>query len=314
MKNENKVKGFFYLIGFLIPLLILSFLCNRFYYHNRFPVKPEIARDTKTLILGDSHAAFALDPDIIGKAVNFSSYGESYIHNYYKLKYALKHNSSIKVIILPIDIHSFSDFRKDRIHFTLNWYRFIDFIDLGWHKNQFVPYLLKYLNLSLFEFKGKYSRFFKDLFKKQGNQKSTPFRYGFTPQEGFFFQQQKEKARRRAYRQLRGYDYFCEELVFYFKKILNECEKNRIRVILLKLPITEAYFTVVSQLINVNHLYEQVFGLARQYKNIHSFDYQKLYFKNESGLFWDPQHLNQTGARNISTIIKNRLTELHLIE
>ena len=71
----------------------------------------------KVLAMGDSHVATGFDPRVFKNAFNFSLYGENYIYNYYKLKYILQRNPQIRVIILPIDLHSFSSWRADRFLF-----------------------------------------------------------------------------------------------------------------------------------------------------------------------------------------------------
>ena len=313
MRNANKYQALFRLVLFLIPLLLASFYLNRCYMKNQLAIDPPLTRGINILILGDSHAAFALDPGFIDRAFNFSSYGESYIHNYYKLKYALRHAPGIQVVILPIDLHSFSDFRKDRIHFTPDWYRYLNYVELGWRKKRLVSYLLNDLKLGLFEFRGNTSFLTPSILKKKNPPPSRQPSYGFTPQTGFFFQNQNKKARNRAYRQLKGFNTFSGEMEFYFRKILDLCETHHLQVILLKLPVSRAYFDVASRLINVDRYYGKIFALTRHYKNIHTFDFQKLYFGNQSGLFWDPQHLNSTGSRDISTIVGKRIKNLNLV-
>ena len=314
MNRKKKSKALFYLILFLVPFFILSIICNRIYYNIQIPIKPYIPPNTEILILGDSHAAFALDPEVIGKTVNFSSYGESYVHNYYKLKFALKKSKSLKIVILPIDLHSFSDFREDRIHFNMKWLQYIDFIELGWIKNKPISYLIKYLHLRIFEFKGHYLQFINHFFSHQDSQKSNLLiDKGFIAKDGFYFHKQDEKAQRRASRQLKDFNYFSKEIVLFFKKILQECEDNQIQVVLMKSPITREYYKQADRLINIKHLYSQVFQIARKFRNIHLLDFQTLYFKNESGLFWDPQHLNKIGASKFSALVKNHLVQHKLI-
>ena len=115
MKDGTRLKSILSLLVFLIPLLAASLILTRILQEMQYPNGPEIPGDTEILILGDSHGVCALDPGIIGRAVNFSSPGESYLHNYYKLRWFLKQEHSLKAILLPLDLHSFSDFRKDRI-------------------------------------------------------------------------------------------------------------------------------------------------------------------------------------------------------
>jgi hypothetical protein len=314
MKYRQKIKSFLLLVLFLIPLLGISLYLTYLNIRIQYPDRATIPEDTEILILGDSHTVFALDPVLIGNAFNFGSSGESYIHNYYKLKFALKRNHSLKAIILPLDLHSFSDFRKDRIHFNLNWLRYLDYPELGRIKKQGLFYLIKYLNLRFFSFKGRYRQFGDALLNRGLTRKINQEEPGFVAREGYFFHNREEKAKKRASRQLKGFDPFSPEMVLFFKSILKECKDRQLRVILLKLPITEDYYQQAGKLIDIPRLDTRVQQLVRNLIRVCIFDFQKIYFKNEAGLFWDPQHLNKIGARDISVRIHNRLIRQGIID
>jgi hypothetical protein len=314
MKGIEKFKSLLMLLVFLAGLLGLSLLLTRLLIRIEYP-PPDIPRDTEILILGDSHAVYALDPNLIGKTVNFSSAGESYIHNYYKLKWALKRCPSLKTVVLPVDLHSFSDFRKDRIHFTLNWLRYLDYPELGWIKNKVLDYGVKYLDLLFFGFKGQYRKFAKAIlkpgYKSNPDSEESP---GFKPREGFFFHNRDEKARKRAGRQFNGFNPFCPEMVYFFKRILNRCANHQLRVILLRLPISRNYYLQAEKLTDITLLEARMLLLAQQFPHATVIDFRKIYFNHESGLFWDPQHLNRAGARDLSLRFRDRLVQQGFIE
>lgn len=315
MKLVEKFKSLLMLMVFLVPLLVISLLLTQLIIHIQYPHSPNIPGDTEILILGDSHAVCALDPNLIGKTVNLSSSGESYMHNYYKLKWFLKNSTSLKTVVLPMDLHSFSDFRKDRIHFTLNWLRYLDYLELGWIKKQILDYGIKYLDLRFFGFKGRYRQFADALLqpddKSKPNLEETP---GFKPRDGYFFHNREEKARKRAGRQLMGFDPFCSDMVFFFKRILNQCLDRQLRVVLLKLPISQDYYNQAEKLTDISGLEARMLQLARQFPKVIVIDFRKIYFQQEAGLFWDPQHLNKIGARDISIRFRDSLTQQRIIE
>jgi len=87
MKYCQKIKSLLLLVLFLIPLLGISLYLTHLNIRNQYPDRATIPEDTEILILGDSHTVFALDSVLIGNAFNFGRSGESYIHNYYKLKF-----------------------------------------------------------------------------------------------------------------------------------------------------------------------------------------------------------------------------------
>jgi len=310
MKPSDKTGALPFVLAGLF-LVFLFFLCNQMYLQRQVPANPSIPADTEILILGDSHASYALDPELIGKAYNFSGYSESYVHNYYKLKYALKQNLSLRAVILPIDLHSFSDFRQERVFFNPQWLPFIDYLEVGWIKNRFLPYLVKYLNLRLFAFRGKYSLLFK-LFSKTGSASAAnpEMVSGYSPQNKYILfrrDRQIQRAKNRAARQLRGFDPFSKEMAVFFKMILAECARNKLHVVLLKLPVSEVYYDEARRLIDIRQLYERMLALARPYRNVQFLDFQKLLFKNGAGFFSDSQHVNKTGAEKISRLVGKSL-------
>lgn len=300
---------------FLVPLLGICLLLTHTIIRIQYPDSPNFPGETEILILGDSHAVCALDPNIIKKSVNFSSSGESYTHNYYKLKWILKRSHSLKTVVLPIDLHSFSDFRKDRIHFTLNWLRYLDYLELGWIKKRILECGIKYLDLKFFGFKGQYQKFADALFQPGNMSKPNPEEApGFKPRDGYFFHNREEKARKRANRQLKGFDPFCPEMVFFFKRILNLCLDREFRVVLLKLPISQEYYKQAEKLTDVTGLETRILQLARRFPEATVIDFRKIYFRQEAGLFWDPQHLNKIGARDLSLRFRDRLIQQRIIE
>ncbi|MCB0475619.1 MAG: hypothetical protein KDC69_08080 [Flavobacteriaceae bacterium] len=91
----KKIRNF---ILFLSAILILLTLFNKFTlsYHDPFKVN----KDCNVLILGDSHAKFAFNDQIIKRTCNFSNDADSYFYSYLKLKQILKINPQIDTVLI----------------------------------------------------------------------------------------------------------------------------------------------------------------------------------------------------------------------
>jgi len=302
-------------LAFLTPLLIATLLINRFYFSARSADRMPIPPQCRILILGDSHVSFGIDPAIIGPAVNFSSYGESYIQNFYKLKYALTVGRSIRTVILPIDLHSFSSFRLERIGFNPHWAAYIDYLELGRIKGRFPEYLVKTIDLRLWAYRGQYGRLLPFLFPSDRRPKAIrpDIERGFTPKTGFFFRKKQGRSWNRVRRQLLGFNHFHPQLVLFFRRILSLCAERDIRVVLVKMPITSRYYRHAARLVPVDDFYGRIERIAGEYPGVHRLNYQAIYFKLENWLFFDAEHLNNRGARHLSDLLRKNLIQLGLL-
>ena len=122
MKRERLIKTFKVAL-FLLLFIALNHAVGRWFLEKRLAASRTgfidrefhtVEKEIEILAMGDSHVATGFDPRVFQHAFNFSLYGENYIYNYYKLKYILQSNPPIKVVILPVDLHSFSSWRADR--------------------------------------------------------------------------------------------------------------------------------------------------------------------------------------------------------
>ena len=223
--------------AFILPLIFLGAVFSRLDEKIAFPGKFWIPPGTRILILGDSHAVCSLDPGRIGKAVNFSSDGESYVQNYYKLKYALRCAPSLRTVILPVDLHSFSDFRAKRIMVDAEWSRYIDFLEIGKLRKKRFHYFYEWLKLRCFGFRGRYERFYRRWILGRKTVSVSRLDRGFLPYQGIFIKKNSmARGQKRAFRQLKGYNIFSPEMVFFFKKILDLARQHELNIILLRFP------------------------------------------------------------------------------
>lgn len=82
--------------------------------------------DTKTLILGDSHARTALNPEFIRASFSSAQKAEELEYSYYKLKQALNTTNSLENIILTVSYFNFSSPVDNEAEMMKRYHRIID--------------------------------------------------------------------------------------------------------------------------------------------------------------------------------------------
>lgn len=116
--------------------------------------------DLRVLVLGDSHARYGLDPQVLGNAFNFATADEGYMNSYYKLRHILTHDRrEIEIVILAIGLHSFEPSRADTT-FVSYWSRYIDFIEWGERTGNVKSGIVRAVRGALFPYLGESSIIF----------------------------------------------------------------------------------------------------------------------------------------------------------
>jgi hypothetical protein len=312
--GREKIKAWIMVLVFVLPLLLLCFGLSRIHEAIVAPARYRIPAGARILILGDSRADYSLNPVRIGRAVNFSSHGESYIQNYYKFKYAMENAPSLRTVILPVDLHSFNGFRSRRVFFDLEWQRYIDYLELWSFKKQRLYYLREWGALRFFGFRGKYQRFFGRYVQGLRDKPLSQIDRGFRPRKGFFHLDPKKRGSLyMASHQLQGLVKFCPDMVFFFRRILDLARRNDMDVVLLRSPVTPAYMKVARKFLAVNRYYERVREITAGHPRIHFLFKQKMFQRNSTAYFFDAQHMNAKGARIFSDAVRRDLIRLKLL-
>ncbi len=315
MLRHRKIIRFILYLLFLISVFSVSYFINNIWREYRKNSEEVIDPTAKVLILGDSHTANGIDPETIGNAVNFADYGESYIHDYYKLKYALRQNNYIKAVILPVDLHSLNDLRNERVLFTGYWDRYIDFPELGKIKGRQLQYLIyKYIDIEIFDFRGEFSALFSQLFKSKKKSKKKKFINKFRGVKNQYFHRNRDrKGEKRALRHYLGAKYPNREMAGFLIRIIKLCKSRGLKLILLRMPVTINYFKVAKSFVKVKNYYNFVKGLIKHYPNTFLLDYHDIFFNKERWKFYDSEHLNFDGAVLFSNILKKKLEDMGVI-
>lgn len=270
----------------------------------------ENKKDIQLLFMGDSRAKTSFDPTLIEHSFNFGAGGESYILTYYKLKKILEDpDLNLKAITLPFDLHTFSAYRTTEIRDEWYWRKYVDFKELA-DANPKLSFDQDELK-GLFPLIGGGETFIRYLlFGKE----SIPVTKGHYALKGDFSQttEKKEWASKTAYVQMANFKLLDEMLLSYFQKTIALAAEKKIKVILIKAPVTEEYYQVaLNYLPKPEEYYQKAKDKIEEYGNIYFFDYQNLFFENES-LFQSADHLNQEGVKILSQRLKKDLTRLNL--
>lgn len=269
----------------------------------------------EVLAMGDSHMATGFDPRVFKNAFNFALYGENYIFNYYKLKYILHRDARIKVIVLPIDLHSFSCWRAVRFLHDFYWVKYVDYLELGWHKKELLKFIGKYIQGRFFPYLGEFALVF-DLPAQDERTRKVPqprIFQGFIIKTETFDQNREKRARQRVRLHFQQQRCFDEVAAVYFEKILQLCARYHKPLVLVKFPVSALYYRYASQKVAVEELYEKIRLMIQPYSNVTVLDYQKSFFEHDAVYFDDPDHLNERGARVLSERIRNELLTLNIL-
>lgn len=273
-------------------------------------------RPYSTLVLGDSHLLNGVDTRVLPSTYNFSMQGENYIQSYYKLEYLLEHwtyADSLKRIILPVSVHSFSSFRSRRFFQAEVWRKYIPpsvYLEQnGWDED----YLKAYLVASLFSFNGRGEDVLGWLVSFVHERVRTELIHGFSVETHVFGnlsrQEQLRRAEQRAEMRFAGQNTIDETLLAYFNRIIDLCDQRGIRVVLVTAPVTQVYESVLWQ---EGYGTEKALGIAertaRRDANVTYVNDLSLFYGSPQW-FKDPDHLNASGAERFSERLLKDLSE-----
>jgi hypothetical protein len=320
MKRERVAKIFKVLL-FPLIFFILNYFIGQLFLQERLSASRtgsidsefhKIEKNIEIVAIGDSHVATGFDPRVFAKAFNFALYGESYIYNYYKLKYVLGRNPQVKIVILPIDLHSFSTWRADRFPHDFYWVKYVDYWEVGRHKKELLRFVGKYIKGKFFPYLGEYETTFGLQPQEKNDRKVTAPEIirGFVVKTGTFHKNRKKRTRQRVRLHYHDHHYFDMVAALYFEKILKLCALHKKNLVLVKFPVSEIYFRYASDQVPVKKLYARIGEFAKPYKSVITLDYQRLFAENDAPYFDDPDHLNRHGAKILSQKIRNDLADI----
>lgn len=268
--------------------------------YNNFLNKKE---DAEILLIGDSHIGDDILADTIKqKTINLGIPGTGYIEFYYLLKHYIHEMPKLKILVLEIDYNNFSSYRCNSFTKFPFWNKFIDYKELEKIKGNSVSQN-KFKNFTLLDDQLGRGFFVENIFTlgvKEEQWQNIKKTWGY-PKE--------PSPEERAKSHYENRTLYNDDIFFYFKKIINLCNKNNIKVIVVQLPISNKYSTEsrkyakiddFKKFLKINFLSD-----SKVYKQL---DYESL-FSNRQNLFKsNGDHLNNEGAQIFTEIFSKELS------
>jgi hypothetical protein len=305
------------ILGFII-LLLLANTALDWFYKNKVMAEMinsrkdrefyRLQEDFKYLLLGDSHFQNGVNPMILGNAYNFSSANENIIQSYYKLKYIIeKSDKELDYILLPLDLSTFNSIRSDRFKYHAYWIKYINYYELARHKKDkslfFTGLFARYMSYA-----GNYETFYRYFFS-EGKGRSQLI-LGYRPKHGDFKSKKARKDITQLHEELyQSKHWLDDDLISYFKRIMDLCENNSLKLVLVKMPVSKQHHEKISKVVDMENYHQKINQILADKKDVYVLDYQTLFFEHDN-YFNNPDHLNARGADKFSAQLKTDLEKL----
>ena len=313
------------IILFIILFLVISHFLNRLYtsiiLSNSLGFRTERQfqagkQDARILGIGDSHIKYGLHAGYLENSFVVANSAENYIQTYYKLNTYFEDESlDVALIIMSIDLHTFSSYGKDRFENIDFWGKYINYYRLALRNND-LPRLISFWLQGEFAYVGGFDEVSSLLKIQLEDQPETELINGYQPKNGFFgeFERKEELAALRADYHFKGNDPLDPDLLLYFFKMLELARENNVQVVLVRFPVTAEYYSAASKIPSLVGHYEKIDSLLalNGYGSIPILDYHDIFWDGQN-YFSDPDHLNEQGAILITKMIKNDLEDLYLL-
>ncbi len=313
------------LFFFLAVFLVISSFLNTFYVDLilsnslRFRMESQFQgakKDARILGIGDSHIKYGIHTNYLEKSFITATTGENYIQTYFKLKTHLENSDlDVALLIMPIDLHSFSSYRTDRLGNLAYWEKYLNYIELGIYKHDLPRYLSFWLQ-GEFAYFGGVSETIEFMKLRSEDQPAAELVNGYISKVGNFeeYDRKEDLADLRVDFHLRGSDVLDPDLLAYFFRILELARDNNIQVVLVRFPVTAEYYSSAKVIPSIDRHYENLDSILalNGYSFIPIFNYHDIFW-GRYDLFSDPDHLNERGAIVFTKMLKEDLEALDLI-
>lgn len=284
--------------------------------------KEQLIRSTdlsmvKTIALGDSHPFNDLlidDPAFF----NFAYHSENIVQSYYKFKYYLKRGLRPDTVLIQADEHCFSQYRESISDYT-KYERFLSETDKKEIKESFPEVFLGGQSRSfdgLKQFSPEYAPFVhRTLWKyikkgftlKKEKEFITPTGSGINYHRfSDLTEEEKQKAAgKRFAKQFPNLDNITSpRLLAYLEKTIQLCQRNGIKAVLIRYPVTPVYFETIPEPVK-QAVSDRLTAIWDRY-SVLFYDYAEL-FKDDA-LFSDQDHLNDAGAERLGDLIMSNVS------
>jgi hypothetical protein len=249
------------------------------------------------LAMGNSHNC--INTHILPNSFNYGSPGENYIRSYYKLKYILEQSGrKPEYLLLQADISCFGPKISDRFEYNYYWIKYVDYIELAKIKGD-KDVVYNWVEGKFFSYAGNYKDLWLSIVYRIKMKKLEMYR-GYREHRNyrnFADEMNREKVGRDKANLVLTKDVYLDQAIrVYFEKIMQLCQANGVKVILVRFPEAKEFYEEETRIVPVDKLYSEVDSIAAKfpvYSGILS--YQEMFFDHPE-YFFDPDHLNVEGS------------------
>jgi len=303
---------------FISPVVVIVLLSEIFLRNmdTTYTIKHEqllaSSRDIELLIVGNSHAAYGLDPEQFSlQAFNLAEVGQSlYFDKRITLKYIDRLNK-LKYVLISVDFHSlyFSD-QGNRNSWSYYGY--------GVSYKNAMPVSAKYSYLigfkaqMLVEFARraldkKYNTV-RALDVESGATLHQPFAKGFLPLKDSITDLEVPQLNERAgfFNDMVHLSHEREEVIADLEDFIGELQKRKITPILITLPV----YTDLRDRLDKKVLEQNDADIRRVSDKYHVPYWDYFSMRLSSYYFYNADHLSKRGAAYVSAIVNKRMGEL----
>lgn len=309
-KNIKKIirTGLIFLIIIVLLVLTINYIYVNQILNQKTILRSELQYDEKKgnieiLFMGDSHPANAVNTSYFENGFNFAGLSESYDQTYYKFRKAVKDNPNLKIVVLPLELYSFSDYRANKYVYVWYWLKYLGYEDLSKitkksKLNLYMASKIPVLGNGI------------ELYRLFGEKDTTSIINGWHMNTGNWssVDNKNQVASERIKIQFKD-KYSVDALLFYyFLKIITLAEENNIKVVIVKYPLSPEYIEEIEKTpFNIESYYRTVNNFVSKNENVMTLDYHDFY--TDEKLFANQDHLNVYGANVFSKELKNELVE-----
>jgi hypothetical protein len=308
----------------LILLICLSFILLSI-IGSKFLIKPVFTSDllrlnseNSTVIIGGSHGATGLKPDLLTNTVSIANSGEPIFFTYYKTKALLKNNQHVKKLILtlsPIHIsqyvdHLFFTGNSGSREYVMDYYMFVTpTLD---SEQSPIPFLSSDRILGILKYDVGIPFNYMDDIKViynyyLGTFNLNAYRYsgGFTLKEGSHLSDDMLRKKLEYY--------FSDKLISetsdigkeYINKIIDLSIKSDIELIIVSTPMHHKFQKEIPK--NISYEFnEMIKEFQLRSPKITYLDFRS--FSIDDQLFFDGDHLNKKGAKYFTEVLNDNLS------
>lgn len=281
-------------LGTLVIVLLLEWSSKQM----TKPKYMKLPKGEKAIIMGHSHAYYGLTDGLLQGAYNLSEPMEGYLYTYYKLVAAKKNNPSLDQMFLEYTNNQVTYYAKERL-----WGRYMPYLFTEQYALLGVREKVKIFSKEPVEVLKCLPSILKNNVQFMWNKPATYWGYKWEPTEiegkkdTGLTDSKEEMLEEQNYSK----DYRASmESLFYLKKIVGFCNKNKIDIFFFRSPLRNHGKKDQSQ-----NFSEYLFKTIHRdfFKDIPLFDFADLPFEQKH--FLDLTHLNQLGARSFTKLFNS---------